>query len=378
MLVEWYGLGDTAEAVLHGEASLAIARQDNLREQMAYTLTDLGLAYGGIGQWAQGIKTFEEGRAIWRELDNLPMLANNLSNSTISYVLTGDFDKAMAAGIEAHEISRSIDNVWGQISSMIMSLHVLREYAEISQGIRRFYEAQNRLKGIETVNHAVAFGKGIISWMYADLGAAALGQSEFEAACELVDTQPGFIKPWLIATLSLREIEAENLDTGADFLDRCLQILKLDGVYSPAHVVAYLARGRLSLARGSYQQAIGEFRDMLAAFREAGVLWLAADAHYHRSQAHLALGETKEGYGALVQARDMAEPLNSRRILWRIYAGLAAIEPDEGAAAAYREQARQIVNDIAGYAGSGPLRDAFLNLTEVKVLSKTEPDSQSG
>ena len=42
MMVNMHGLSNPQQAVAHGEESLAIARELGLREQTAYTLSDLG------------------------------------------------------------------------------------------------------------------------------------------------------------------------------------------------------------------------------------------------------------------------------------------------------------------------------------------------
>lgn len=168
-----------------------------------------------------------------------------------------------------------------------------------------------------------------------------------------------------MAMLALREIEAGILDSASSYLNRCLDELELSGAFSPAHVTAFLVRGRLTLARGQRQQAILEFEEMLARFEEVSVRWLVADAYYYRAQALLALGQDEEGRESLLQARTAAEALNARRILWQILAALAETEDDPVLA----QQALQIANYIGDHTGAAALRAAFLALPEVKALN---------
>ena len=91
MLVNIWSLGDFHKAVEYGEESLAIARELDLREQIALTLSDLYHAYNGVGQLALAQTTLVEARELWRELNNQVMLANNLFLFILSYYVSGDF-----------------------------------------------------------------------------------------------------------------------------------------------------------------------------------------------------------------------------------------------------------------------------------------------
>ena len=51
----------TAQAIDFGEKSLSIARELNLREQMAYVLSDLGWAYAVACQFEKADERLEEG-----------------------------------------------------------------------------------------------------------------------------------------------------------------------------------------------------------------------------------------------------------------------------------------------------------------------------
>ncbi len=71
----------TAEAIDYGEKSLAIAQELNLREHMAYVLSDLGWAYCVACKFEKAEESLDAGTRIWRELGNKPMQTNNLNIS---------------------------------------------------------------------------------------------------------------------------------------------------------------------------------------------------------------------------------------------------------------------------------------------------------
>ena len=78
-----------------------------------------------------------------------------------------------------------------------------------------------------------------------------------------------------------------------------------------------------------------------------------------------------EAYEYYVKARSEAEALGSRRTLWKILAALSEIEAQRGDAIEtknLRQQARQIVEDIAAHIPSPELRASFLNLPQVQAV----------
>ena len=48
-------------------------------------------------------------------MNNLPMVADNLSYRAMIYIALARYDEAIAAAQEAYQISLSIGNVWGTI-----------------------------------------------------------------------------------------------------------------------------------------------------------------------------------------------------------------------------------------------------------------------
>ena len=72
MTLNVFSGGDPREAVEAGEASLAIARELDAREQMAFTLNDLWRPYAAVTDLKAARACLEESRPLWRELENLP------------------------------------------------------------------------------------------------------------------------------------------------------------------------------------------------------------------------------------------------------------------------------------------------------------------
>jgi tetratricopeptide (TPR) repeat protein len=105
---------DAKGAVDSGTASLELARRHRLREQEAFTLNDIQSNYQVLGEPDRALQALEEARPIWREIDNVPMLADNLASTAMLHALVADYPPAFERAHEALAISDQIGNLWGQ------------------------------------------------------------------------------------------------------------------------------------------------------------------------------------------------------------------------------------------------------------------------
>ncbi len=130
-----YGGGDAARAVEAGEASLAIARELGEREQVAFTLNDVCRAYMAKGDFATAAQRLAEARLLWEELDNRPMLGENLTVGSSMHMFHGDFAAALADARQAAEISASIGNAWGESHALLTVYRVEVELGQLGAAI---------------------------------------------------------------------------------------------------------------------------------------------------------------------------------------------------------------------------------------------------
>lgn len=181
MLTHAIGFGNPGEGVVHGETSLEIARELDLQEQMAYALSDLGWAYAGLSQLGRSKRLLEEGRALWRDLGNLPLLANNLNVSCLVYFMRGEYEAALRAAGEAYEISQMIGNLWGQWSGLFIRGMVYVERDEEERAIETFEEAiQVSQKADLTLQYL--FSNCLLAWAFASLGRPEKGGKYYQRA----------------------------------------------------------------------------------------------------------------------------------------------------------------------------------------------------
>ena len=129
----------------------------------------------------------------------------------------------------------------------------------------------------------------------------------------------------------------------------------------------WLAEGELRLQQSEYAAALSVADELLAGLRTFQMRPFLPDALRLKGRALVSLGQREEGRRILEEARDEAERLGSRRVLWRILASLAELA-DESEAGVLRQQARDIIHIIAGHIGSETLRASFLGTAQIRAL----------
>ena len=107
-----YFAANPAQSVAYGERAIALARELGLREQLAFALNDIHRSYTASGRVADALAALEEAEGLWRDMDNLPMLADNLNGGAEVRLMVGDFDGTLARTAESEAITEAIGNLW--------------------------------------------------------------------------------------------------------------------------------------------------------------------------------------------------------------------------------------------------------------------------
>jgi tetratricopeptide (TPR) repeat protein len=353
-------------AVVYGEQSAALARELGLREQLAFTLNDMYLGYTAAGQQARSRAVLAEAHALWRELGNLPMLADSLTNMAEVGWTMGQYREALAHATEAFRISQSIGNSWGQSYSCGIMGMVYIELGELDTAVELIERAQRFGREAGFVLMDVMGPTGLAVCM-AILGAPERGLTFAQSAVNSAERHipayrayPLAVAAWLYTLLG-RQTDAMSAITDAQ---------KDQNSGDPA-LNTYVSSAACDFAvlLGQGEQALKNSDAHLAAIEEFGVRMSAPHAWHQRGRALKLLGRTAEAYYAFTTAHRAAKATGWMRDFWAIAADLAelAIERgDEGAAYAYRLEAREAVMFIAGHAPTEELRASFLALPDVR------------
>src|SRR6185436_3596415 len=223
-----------------------------------------------------------ESQQLWLELNNLPMLADNLCNNCGFCVLTGQYDQALALSEKAFNLSRSIDNLWDQSYSRFYAGYVYFDRGEMDEALRTMDEC--RTLG-EQAGFLVAMmqARAEMALVYATLGdlrrAYKLTDEIFARLKELQkETHP---YTWgLLAYLNV-------LDGNLERADAILQRFPAEtdpGELTSGGVFVPLAQTELALKQENYPQVIELTERFKVVMRQRGIHQYLPDVLVARSR----------------------------------------------------------------------------------------------
>ena len=380
MLLAIFASWDPQKAIGYGEQSLAIAREHDLQEQIAFTLHDISRAYAAAGHIEQAWSARQESGKLWRKLSNLPMLTDNLTADAAAYFELGEFDRSISLAEEALRISVTIGNLWGQAGSVFSLVPIYLERGEIDKGIQA---VEDSLALAQAGDFAAmpAFVNPIMAWVYGSLGEidhgfelarAALAKADEMKVNEAIGARPLALAAlahlhllkgdWAEAQARINEAYGELGSTEAALDSGRMGLLLIFNV---------LIRGEVALANKESDEVVRLANRTITSMHERGIRIFLSDTLRLKGQALLGLGHTSEAREALAEARAEAEALGSRRSLWPILSVLSRLEDQHGnhaEAETLRQQAKEIIEYIADHTGTTELRASFLNVPQVREV----------
>lgn len=358
-------------AVPDGEAALKIARELNLSELTAYILNDLGGVYVANAKYDRGVELVQEANNLWRELGNLPLLANNLSSAANFLIYAGELDEVFRLSDEAYAITEKIGNLWGQSYSLFTVGLAHVERGDFARGIAKMQEC------IAVGDRAGFLAPHLDTQL--DLGRAYLWLGAPERAIQIAEITLREVERFPIglppsyAALAEFQVGAGNFDKAEEALARAREALARE---KTTHVYQlYIERSALLLAdaRGDAKGALAILEPLIAGMQAYRVRLYMPDALFCRARALTRLGKTDQALGALAQAETITREMGSRRMRWQILVLEATLEQGRGnfdEAEGLRAEARTIVKFIADHAPD-EFRSLFLNRADVRAVMET-------
>ena len=349
-----------------GEA-VAIARDQGLREELAYALNILARGEAQSGGLDAAMEHWGEAAELFDGLRNGPMLADTRAMIASIKVAIGDYDGALAAASDVYRLSEESHNPWGQGMSRMTTANVQWERGDYGGAIRSLEEAvrlgnaakANWVEGAQLWLVLLHLAAGDQQSAFAQLGGAAALASVVEA-----DSAP----PLLILVLAHAAVLRGDLDEAR----RLRTKVAAAAVPTQVHSVIALVSAEIALASAEYASAAQIAHDALEAYDRGGLLNmnLDTDLKWIEGDALLRAGDLTAASAALERARLQAER-KSRRTLWLILWSLARLADAEGRGSDgvdLRRQARTIVDAIAESLASLGLADSFRRTPQVRAL----------
>jgi len=357
------------DALEAGERSLALARELNLREQLAFTLNDIYEVYLSNGQAERAWGALNEARSLWRDLDNLPMLADNFSASAMFMVFAGRYQQALMFSRESQKISERIGNLWNQSYSRLMLWMIYFDWGDCAEAIRSCELCQDygSAAGFMVGETQAMANLGLIyAWLGDDERGLELVQASLKRAHALA---PDLLLDYPLALLAYLEIGRGQYEPAREIVQR------LEQTQSPHQLTLLnpyflLLKVQLAWFDQNLELVAQLLESGLNLVQTMGVRPLVPMVLFYLGRLHHKQGQIEMARTALQQARAEAEALEQRRVLWEILALQGQIAAEQGQPAEaeqLRQQARAILQFIIDHCPTD-LRPRLLNLPNVRSV----------
>ena len=363
--------GDSAQSIGYGQHALDLARSLNQRELMAFILTDLWFAYASAGRWEQARARLEEGCAIARELGNLAVVTESLGRISMTDLVVGRYDQALAGAAQAMEAAEAMNSTDSRALTRAHVGVIHMDRGDLDQAIA-LSEAAIRFGEI-TGNVTVLIGtRSDLARAYALLGDVERGLALAQQA-ENDGRRFQIIAGWAGAAVVHLRLCAGDLAGAAAALSQLpdyRDLMRRIGFVPFMWGKLGLAGIELALAQQDAAGALEQACELIEHLERTSLRSLLPPARLLQGQTQITLGRLDEAGVVLQTARTEAEALGARRWLWPILAALSKIASERNPAQArgLRQQARQMVDYIAAHAPTPALRQSFLARADVQPL----------
>ena len=369
MLVENFSERDPQAAIRYGERSLAIARQHELVEEEAFAIHDLARAYNLSGQFRQAAQALEQARALWEQLGNSELLADNLTASAFSRLLAGDLPQAIGFAERALEISRKSGNTWGQAYSLMGLGQARIEQGEIAEGVAAFQESAARAREAN-FSGAGTFVNSFLALTYARLGDEQRALRLVDEAIQISNEQDP-TRNYPLAIKALIHASRGEREAAQQLVDRVRS--QPEGQSKNPEFVGFSAflQSELLLANEQFDEVIAFVNGRVDQLEGLGANYFTPQLTLNRAQALRRLGRIDEAFHTLQQAQEGAEQIGLRQTLLSILlevTELAELGGHRDRAAVSRQAAKELIHFISDHIDEDSLRASFQNLPRIHSI----------
>lgn len=359
-----------ADGVMYGELSLALAEKLHSPEQCSYTLHDLFIPYRSVGQIERARTVLAQARALFRELDNQPMLADSLGMSAQFAMYEGKFQDAITFATEGLNISRTVGNPFGIVFNEASLLNVYLESGDVR---KTFESIQDQIDGLR--NGALPFNvvglAAILGLFSAQIGAVSESVEMEHYARALSQKEiPPLFRQSLAAILGRIEVLRGNAAQAAQDIERANSGGSLGGALQPGAVHLPLAQAELALLLNQFSEALTFLKPQEEWARTNEYRMLLPENLLQQGRAYIGLGDAEHATAVLQEGLQHAAEIGMRDRLWQIAALLSELETALGnadAAETLRLQARDVITFMVEHTPT-ELQASFLNLPQVRKV----------
>jgi predicted ATPase/class 3 adenylate cyclase len=366
MLYQMYS-GKTSfyKVIEMGELSLALSREHNFQEQLAYTLNDLVRPYAITGHLDKALAAAEEAGRLFKDTGNLPMYVDNRTNFASGLVEMGRLSEGFRVATEAVEISDKIGTLWAKsfsrsalASALLHKGHLQEAMDSLSKSIRLGNE------GNFMGPHF--YGGAVIAYLRGTLGDYEDALKRLGELVEETKTMNPFsdwFQPQVFETLLYLDLEDhESAEKRLAKLRKKVAAVENDLETYPLLIIA---EARLFLAKEQIQEGIETIEQGMARIEASGFTLYLPAMMAAKGRLLMAGGQTQPALSILRKAAAQAREMGSKWQLLPILRDLATLEEhngDQAAATETRKEAKEVLNFMIGHLSDRELQQKFLNL----------------
>jgi tetratricopeptide (TPR) repeat protein len=362
--------GRLPESVSYGEQSLAIARSINNPERLAFILNDITRCYASNGMIEKAQATNAEARALWKQLGNLPMLVDNLNTYSEYLFFGGEYVEGLSVALEAYQLAKSIQNVWGQTFSLMILGFAYTELGEIDHAIQANLELLS-FDPRQTFMIAQLASLVQLAEIYMDFGDLERGYTYMAAAAEQANNLESASRlSSVLAGLARYKLVEENLVEAERLFEKALE--KYDPENFTTFTPLYMERTRndILMYKGQFVEALEVLEKNLLVLERLGIVFCVPELMLRKANALNSLGRQEEALSVLQGAASLCERIGSRRLLWKIYVQAGELQSACGRLADAQESQRKAREHLDFLLSHLPdsLRQSFSKLPAVAQL----------
>ncbi len=335
---------DPQQAIRYGERSIALARELNLSDQLAYSLNDINYAYRSNLMVRPALEALAEARHHWRAIGQQHMLADNLNQAALIHFYLGNFEEAEQLIGESLSISAATDNV-----IQFTLCHFVRMLINYERGYFNdaFDSSETALQNFNPILTGIKITKAFIVM---ELGSLELATQEVQTAQDILhQTNLTPIFGGAVYGLQIRlAIRRNDLGFAHQMLERAQRLPGYGANVNEFLGTEQLYISEIELALAEQQIDLAQTKcDKFSGLAEAlGARRLLPSFLRLRAQIYRTHGEIDRAADSLQEARSIAQAIGARTSLLNVLIDLIEIERQRGRDASQLiDQAR----DLSGF-----------------------------
>jgi tetratricopeptide (TPR) repeat protein len=298
------------------------------------------------------------------------MVADSYVVTATVHQFSGDYVATSADALEMLHISQSIGNIWSQTIAYFYAAFAYIQQGDFGRSFKNYH------RGLDLAQKAgiIAFkdiANGNLIFLYLSSGAHELAEPLAEEIYRNRDRLVFGFSSLILSYIARLKLSMGDLQQAEQIIGEAYP--DSDAANFSLYISASIdvVEALIRMAKDRPEQAFESLRSLVERARRIGARQYLPEALLIQGKALAAMDRPDQAGEVLREAKAVAAKIGQRPILWQILAVLVEIEEEQGnneTAKTYREEARKIIDYMAGHSGSEELRASFLSLPEGRVL----------